>query len=92
MLFLSTWSKRVSLILLECENHLFIENIEWLDPTKTRCHIYWRRPEEWGSLIYEWALSSGLLNTPCTLYEVAYGDDTTEECESLYKCFNQIII
>jgi hypothetical protein len=31
-------------------------NLEWVDPKlKRRCHIYWRSPEEWGTLIYAWA-------------------------------------
>uniref|UniRef100_A0A915PTK0 Vacuolar protein-sorting-associated protein 25 n=1 Tax=Setaria digitata TaxID=48799 RepID=A0A915PTK0_9BILA len=54
-------------------------HIDWLDKGKNRCHIYWRRPEEWAVLIYEWAVSNGLLNTPCTLYEITQGDDVTQE-------------
>ncbi|KHN78931.1 tRNA (adenine(58)-N(1))-methyltransferase catalytic subunit TRMT61A [Toxocara canis] len=54
-------------------------HIDWLDKSKNRCHIYWRRPEEWASLIYEWAVSNGLLNTPCTLYEITQGDDVAQE-------------
>ncbi|VDN30855.1 unnamed protein product [Gongylonema pulchrum] len=54
-------------------------HIDWLDKGKNRCHIYWRRPEEWASLIYEWAVSNGLLNTPCTLYEITQGDDVAQE-------------
>ncbi|KJH45087.1 tRNA methyltransferase complex GCD14 subunit [Dictyocaulus viviparus] len=55
------------------------KHIEWLDIGKTRCHIYWRRPDEWAALIYGWAVSNGLLNTPCTLYEITHGDDTVQE-------------
>lgn len=54
-------------------------HIDWLDKYKNRCHIYWRRPEEWATLIYGWAVSNGLLNTPCTLYEITQGDDVTQE-------------
>ncbi|KAM3720776.1 Vacuolar protein-sorting-associated protein [Dirofilaria immitis] len=60
----------------------YLENtrhIDWLDKGKNRCHIYWRRPEEWAILIYEWAVSNSLLNTPCTLYEITQGDDVTQE-------------
>ncbi|VDM72076.1 unnamed protein product [Strongylus vulgaris] len=56
------------------------KHVEWIDLAKTRCHIYWRRPDEWAALIYAWAVSNGLLNTPCTLYEIAHGDDTVQEC------------
>lgn len=60
---------------------IILGHIDWLDKSKTRCHIYWRRPEEWASLIYEWAVSNGLLNTPCTLYEITQGDDVAQECK-----------
>ncbi|KAI2658886.1 Vacuolar protein-sorting-associated protein 25 [Labeo rohita] len=33
-------------------------NLEWLDKNKSRCLIMWRRPEEWGKLIYQWALQA----------------------------------
>lgn len=29
-------------------------NLEWLDKNKSRCLVMWRRPEEWGKLIYQW--------------------------------------
>ncbi|CAJ0575574.1 unnamed protein product, partial [Mesorhabditis spiculigera] len=59
---------------LEQKRHL-----DWTDPDHTRCHIYWRTPEEWGTLIFEWAQSNGLANQSCTLYEIAHGDDTVTE-------------
>jgi ESCRT-II complex subunit VPS25 len=35
-------------------------NLEWIDPKlKRRCHIFWRSPEEWGTLIYAWANDNG---------------------------------
>ncbi|VDN50269.1 unnamed protein product [Dracunculus medinensis] len=55
------------------------KHVDWLDQSKNQCHIYWRRPEEWAALIYEWAVSNGLLNTPCTLYEITQGDDVADE-------------
>ncbi|CAD6197033.1 unnamed protein product [Caenorhabditis auriculariae] len=55
------------------------QHIEWIDSSRTRCHIYWRRPEEWGALIYDWAVLNSFLNTPLTLYEITQGDDTTDE-------------
>jgi ESCRT-II complex subunit VPS25 len=54
-------------------------HVEWLDKNHTRCHVYWRRPEEWGKLIYDWVVSNGLLNTVCTFYELTNGDDTAAE-------------
>ncbi|EDM06104.1 rCG34029, isoform CRA_c [Rattus norvegicus] len=29
-------------------------NLEWLDKNKSSFLIMWRRPEEWGKLIYQW--------------------------------------
>lgn len=53
--------------------------LEWTDKQKQRCYIYWRTPEEWGSLIYNWASSHGMTNTVCTLFELTNGDDTADE-------------
>uniref|UniRef100_A0A5F7ZB52 Vacuolar protein-sorting-associated protein 25 n=2 Tax=Catarrhini TaxID=9526 RepID=A0A5F7ZB52_MACMU len=33
-------------------------NLEWLDKSKSSFLIMWRRPEEWGKLIYQWVRSS----------------------------------
>ncbi|KAM6042294.1 vacuolar protein-sorting-associated protein 25 [Chlamydotis macqueenii] len=54
-------------------------NLEWLDKNKTSFLIMWRRPEEWGKLIYQWVLKNGLTNSVFTLYELASGDDTENE-------------
>lgn len=52
-------------------------NLEWVDPkTKKRAHVYWRSPEEWGALIYEYVRANGLTNTVCTFYELTEGSDT----------------
>uniref|UniRef100_A0A915DEA9 Vacuolar protein-sorting-associated protein 25 n=1 Tax=Ditylenchus dipsaci TaxID=166011 RepID=A0A915DEA9_9BILA len=55
------------------------KHVEWKDKTKRRCNIYWRRPEEWGQLIHEWASSCGLLNSIVTLYDLTQGEDTVDE-------------
>ncbi|XP_070569700.1 vacuolar protein-sorting-associated protein 25-like [Ptychodera flava] len=54
-------------------------NLEWSDKSRRRCVIMWRTPEEWGSLIYQWASINGMVNTVCTLYELVSGDDTIKE-------------
>lgn len=55
-------------------------HLEW-DSLKTRrkAHIYWRRPEEWGSLIYNWAQAHGMKNTVCTLFELTQGDESKDQ-------------
>ncbi len=35
-----------------------------------RCFVYWRSPSEWGTMIYQWAQSNGLLNTVETFFEI----------------------
>ncbi|XP_059480146.1 vacuolar protein-sorting-associated protein 25 [Neocloeon triangulifer] len=54
-------------------------NAEPLDKTKNRWLIFWRTPEEWGKLLYNWAQSRGMTNSVCTLFELVAGDDTTDE-------------
>ncbi|KAJ8264608.1 hypothetical protein GJAV_G00151240 [Gymnothorax javanicus] len=54
-------------------------NLEWIDKNKTRCLIMWRRPEEWGKLIYQWVSGNGMVNSVFTLYELSNGDDTESE-------------
>ncbi|XP_030321686.1 vacuolar protein-sorting-associated protein 25 isoform X1 [Calypte anna] len=54
-------------------------NLEWLDKNKTSFLIMWRRPEEWGKLIYQWVVKNGLTNSVFTLYELTSGDDTENE-------------
>uniref|UniRef100_A0A8B9X184 Vacuolar protein-sorting-associated protein 25 n=1 Tax=Bos mutus grunniens TaxID=30521 RepID=A0A8B9X184_BOSMU len=38
-------------------------NLEWLDKNKSSFLIMWRRPEEWGKLIYQWS-STGWMRQP----------------------------
>ncbi|NXR22264.1 VPS25 protein, partial [Cinclus mexicanus] len=54
-------------------------NLEWLDKNKTSFLIMWKRPEEWGKLIYQWVSRNGLTNSVFTFYELASGDDTENE-------------
>uniref|UniRef100_A0A286XQ07 Vacuolar protein-sorting-associated protein 25 n=1 Tax=Cavia porcellus TaxID=10141 RepID=A0A286XQ07_CAVPO len=59
-------------------------NLEWLDKNKSSFLIMWRRPEEWGKLIYQWVSRSGQNNSVFTLYELTSGEDTEgEECQLL---------
>uniref|UniRef100_A0A3B5K1E1 Vacuolar protein-sorting-associated protein 25 n=1 Tax=Takifugu rubripes TaxID=31033 RepID=A0A3B5K1E1_TAKRU len=68
----------------------FIWNLEWLDKNKSRCLVMWRRPEEWGKLMYQWVSRedlifmisvsrNGMVNAVFTLYELSNGDDTEGE-------------
>ncbi|WWD21661.1 hypothetical protein CI109_106147 [Kwoniella shandongensis] len=52
------------------------------DPPKqdTRYLLYWRKPDEWGDLIYTWVTDNGLNASIMTFYEITDGDlsHTTE--------------
>ena len=50
-------------------------NVEWTDKSKTRCNIYWRSLDEWGTLIYNFIKQKGQTNTVWTLYELTEGSD-----------------
>jgi len=54
-------------------------NAEWQDKEKRRITIYWRRPEEWGNLIYQWVDKSGKNNSVLTVYEIQQGEDTEKQ-------------
>ncbi|KAK6903534.1 hypothetical protein I203_107039 [Kwoniella mangroviensis CBS 8507] len=52
------------------------------DPPKqdTKYLIYWKKPEEWGDLVYTWVMDNGLNSSIMTFYEITDGDlsHTTE--------------
>ncbi|KAI8619327.1 ESCRT-II complex subunit-domain-containing protein [Chytriomyces sp. MP71] len=50
-------------------------NGEWEDKkVKGRVFVWWKRPDEWASLIYAWASDNG--QKICTVYEIVEGDAT----------------
>ena len=55
-------------------------NLEWLDKGRTRAHVYWRTPEQWGALIYGWARENGMTGgAVCTFFELTQGDDAADQ-------------
>ncbi|CAG8607674.1 16637_t:CDS:2, partial [Funneliformis caledonium] len=63
---------------------------EWdSPPKKTTAIIYWRKPEEWATLINNWVFEAGMTNSILTVYEIAHGD-TTEGLE--FHKLDQIIL
>lgn len=38
--------------------------------------IYWKRPEDWGSEIYEWIMANGMGGTILTFWEISEGEVT----------------
>ncbi|XP_046858954.1 vacuolar protein-sorting-associated protein 25-like [Xenia sp. Carnegie-2017] len=54
-------------------------NFEWESKKGDRGYVMWRKPEEWGSLIYEWVKDNAMTGSVCTLFELQHGDDTKKE-------------
>ena len=53
--------------------------VEWEDSkARNRCYIFWRNPEEWADVIFEWVKSNGLDDTVCTLYELVSDEGTAD--------------
>jgi ESCRT-II complex subunit VPS25 len=44
-----------------------------------RCWIFWRRPEEWSTVLEEWVERTGQKGTVLTLYEIVEGDASRKE-------------
>ncbi|EFA78377.1 vacuolar protein sorting 25 [Heterostelium album PN500] len=49
---------------------------EWLDKDKSRALVWWRKPDEWASIIYQWVVDSGQTDSILTVWEIQKGDDT----------------
>ncbi|KAK4944187.1 hypothetical protein LTR10_016300 [Elasticomyces elasticus] len=55
------------------------ERAEWLGPDKSEAWIWWRKPEEWASLIASWVEDTGQKGTVLTLYELIEGEATEKQ-------------
>ncbi|KDN40780.1 ESCRT-II complex, vps25 subunit [Tilletiaria anomala UBC 951] len=47
----------------------------------TRAIIYWRKPEEWGELIYSWVKETGQNKSILTFFELTEGDLAQQTAE-----------
>ncbi|KAM0756251.1 DUF852 domain-containing protein [Meredithblackwellia eburnea MCA 4105] len=43
--------------------------------------VYWKRPEEWATVIYDWIKASGQTNSIMTFYELTEGGDLVHTTE-----------
>lgn len=50
---------------------------EW-DPDKKRCLVFWKRPSDWGEMIYQWIDKTGRNGQLLTIHEIRKGSATTE--------------
>ncbi|KAG9768388.1 Vacuolar protein-sorting-associated protein 25 [Exophiala dermatitidis] len=55
------------------------ERAEWLSPEKASAWIWWRKPEEWATLIAGWVDETGQKGTVLTLYELVQGETTEKQ-------------
>ena len=53
--------------------------IEWIGNAKEACWVYWRRPEEWATVLAEWVEETGQRNTVLTLYELTQSEATADQ-------------
>ena len=73
------------------------ERAEWLGPDKTSCWIWWRKPEEWATLLAAWVANTGQKGTVLTLYELVEGEATEAQefhnldIEILRKSLNTLV-
>lgn len=49
---------------------------EW-DPDRKRCLVFWRRPSDWGELIYQWVDATARNGELLTIHEIRKGTATT---------------
>ena len=51
-------------------------HLEWIDKAKkTRAHVFYRTPAQWGETIYAYAKDNGLVNAVCTMYELTESEE-----------------
>lgn len=46
---------------------------QW-DPDRKRCLVFWRRPSEWGEIIYQWVEKTGRNGELLTVHELRKGN------------------
>jgi ESCRT-II complex subunit len=44
-----------------------------------RITLFWRRPEEWGAMIFKWVVENGKTNSVLTVFEIQQGEDVEKE-------------
>ena len=73
------------------------ERAEWLSLDKSSCWIWWRKPEEWATMIGNWVEGTGQKGVVLTLYELKEGEATEEQefhgldMEALRKSLNTLV-
>ncbi|KAJ9638724.1 uncharacterized protein PV06_02148 [Exophiala oligosperma] len=55
------------------------ERAEWLGLEKSEAWVWWRKPEEWATVIATWVEETGQKGTVLTLYELVQGETTEKQ-------------
>ncbi|GAA5842350.1 hypothetical protein JCM9279_005354 [Rhodotorula babjevae] len=56
----------------------------WVEPPalpKSAVWVYWKRPDEWATAIYDWVKETGQTNSIMTFYELTEGGDLAHTTE-----------
>ena len=70
----SSTSKAVAVVLDDLASH---GHLEWIDKAKkTRAHVFYRTPAQWGETLYAYAKDNGLVNAVCTMYELTESEES----------------
>lgn len=73
------------------------ERAEWLGPERSAAWVWWRKPEEWATLISTWVDDTGQKGTVLTLYELVHGEATEKQefhgmdMEVLHRSLNTLV-
>ena len=73
------------------------ERAEWIGSQKAAAWIWWRKPEEWATLLEDWVNDTGQKGTVLTLYELVEGEATEKQdfhgmdMEVLHKALNTLV-
>lgn len=62
---------------------------EW-DPDRKRCLVFWRRPSDWGELIYQWIDSTARNGELLTIHEIRKGRATVGQGKYYHQMFHEL--
>lgn len=69
----------MSKIVEHMESKGFLERTNPKDKNCTNFIVFYRKPEDWAKLIYDWVNLTGRNGSVCTVYEIHSGDDSVDQ-------------
>lgn len=64
---------------------------QW-DPDRRRCLVFWRRPSEWGEIIYQWVDETARNGELLTVHEIRKGTATIGKGTIFFLLFSIIVL